>query len=214
MIKGQRYRPPRPGGPPWTLIALILIALAVALVVAWVLFHQPASVAPLSAAQLPAGTLPDRRLTPGAIDTGVGDGDICAHDWAPGDPPVRGGDLTYSKAARHTSTHLKDAVFEEYGIENPHDNGHSWEVDHLVPLSLGGRDVQENLWPESRSGDGMNAWAKDRLEFRLYRLVCDPPPGAPPVPLATAQTALQTDWVAAYQRYCAEETDCPAFGGQ
>jgi hypothetical protein len=121
--------------------------------------------------------------------------------------------MTYSKAARHTSASVKEAVFAEYHLTNPHDGGHTWEVDHLVPLSLGGRDVRENLWPESRTGEGLNAWAKDRLEYRLYRMVCDPSPGMPRLPLAQAQAAFRTDWVAAYRQYCADEADCPAFGG-
>lgn len=193
---------------PWVPV-LILIALAAVLGVLWMIAHRPPPAPP----PLPASTWPDHRLTPGAIDPAVGDAAICAHDWASGDPPQRGGDLTYSKAARHTSAHVKDAVFAEYRVTNPHDGGHSWEIDHLVPLSLGGRDVRENLWPESRVGEGLNAWAKDRLEFRLLRLVCHPSPGTKPMPLAQAQTAIRTDWVAAYRTYCANEADCPAFGG-
>ena len=206
---GRKY-----GDRPITLspltLGLILIVLAFALAAVWLVLHRPAAV-PVA---VPATAWPDRTLTPGVVDPAVTDDTICAHDWAPGDPPQRGGDETYSKAARHTSAHLKDAVFAEYHLTNPHDGGHTWEVDHLVPLGLGGRDVKENLWPESRSGDGMNAWAKDRLEYRLYRLVCNPPPGAPHIPLAQAQAAFRTDWVAAYRRYCADEADCPAFGGE
>ena len=190
-------------------VGLILIALAFTLAAVWLWLHRSAP----APAALPQSTWPDRAMTPGAVDTAVTDDDICAHDWAPGDPPERGGDETYSKAARHTSAQLKDAVFDEYHLTNPHDGGQSWEVDHLVPLSLGGRDVEENLWPESRRGDGMNAWAKDRLEYRLYRLVCDPPPGAQRVALATAQEAFRTDWVAAYNTYCANDADCPVYGG-
>ncbi len=190
-------------------IALLLIGIALVIAAAWMLAHR----APVVPAEPPVAALPDRRLTPGAVDPAVTDADICAHDWAPGDPPQRGGDLTYSKAARHTSRATKDEVFAEYRVTNPHDRGQSWEIDHLVPLGLGGRDTPANLWPESRLGSGMNAWAKDRLEYRLYRLVCDPPPGASRMPLREAQAAFTSDWVAAYRRYCADEADCPAFAG-
>lgn len=206
-MRGKSGQPPRALSP--LTIAVIVIVLALAIAAVWMLLHR----VPAAPSDQTIAALPDRRLTPGAIDPGVTDADICAHDWAPGDPPQRGGDLTYSKAARHTSGTVKDAVFAEYNLTNPHDRGQSWEVDHLVPLALGGRDVQDNLWPESRRGDGMNAWAKDRLEYRLYRLVCDPQPGTTPLPLATAQAAFTTDWVAAYHRYCADDSDCPAFGG-
>jgi hypothetical protein len=188
-------------------LGLVLIALAFALAALWLALHRNAP-APMA---LPASTWPDRALTPGAVDPAVSDADICAHDWAPGDPPQHGGDMTYSKAARHTSAQTKDAVFAEYHLTNPRDGGQSFEVDHLVPLALGGRDAIENLWPESRTGDQLNAWAKDRLEYRLFRLVCDPPPGEARVPLAQAQAAFRTDWVAAYRQYCADEADCPAF---
>ena len=204
-----RHRAARPPGMSPVSLALLLLVLAMALLALWMIAHRR----PVAPNTMVAATGPDRKLTPGAVDPAVTDAAICAHDWAPGDPPRRGGDLTYSKAARRTSGHVKDAVFAEYHIVNPHDGGHSWEIDHLVPLSLGGRDVAENLWPESRIGDGLNAWAKDRLEYRLYRLVCDPIPGAQPLPLTQAQTAIRTDWVAAYRTYCANEADCPAFGG-
>ena len=188
-------------------LGLILIALAFALVALWLLLHR----IPVSAPALPSTTWPDHALTPGAVDPAVTDADICEHGWAPGNPPRHGGDLTYSKAARHTSAAIKEDAFAEYHLTNPHDGGQSWEVDHLVPLALGGRDAIENLWPESRTGDQLNAWAKDRLEYRLYRLVCDPPPGEVRVALAQAQAVFRTDWVAAYRQYCANEADCPAF---
>ncbi len=206
----QGSRQDQPGVSP-LIVALVLIALSLALIVVWMALHQRPVAAPVAASET---ALPDRRLTPGAIDPAVNDDTICAHDWAPGDPPQEGGDLTYSKAARHTSSAVKNDVFDAYHLVNPHDGGRSFEVDHLVPLSLGGRDVEENLWPESRIGDGMNAWAKDRLEYRLYRLVCDPPPGEARLPLAAAQTALRTDWVAAYHAYCPDDSTCPAFGGE
>lgn len=199
------------------ILALILILLALALGAWWVMRHHASGPAPAPAAPIPAvlpkGILPDRGETPGAIDPAVSEADICDHDWAPGNPPKKGGDLTYSQAARHTSAHLKNAVFAGYGLTNPHDGGKSYEIDHLVPLALGGRDVQENLWPESRTAPGLNAWAKDRLEYRLYRLVCDPAPGGPRVTLREVQDALRLDWPRAYRTYCPTDDACPQGGG-
>lgn len=158
--------------------------------------------------------VPDTNLTPGVIDPAVTAPDICAKDWAPGGddgPPQKGGDQTYSKAARHTSEAVKNAVFKEYDLENPHDGGHTYEIDHLVPLSLGGRDVKENLWPQSRLTPGWNAFVKDRLEFRLYNIICHPEPGDPKISLKQAQDALRYNWVNSYQTYCADEDSCPNF---
>ncbi len=190
-------------------LAGVLLALVVGLCAIWAVLHWHPS-APTAP---PGGTWPDRTMTPGAADPQLTGTAVCDHDWGAGAPPEAGaGDLTYSKAARHTSAALKDEVFAEYNLVNPHDGGQSYEVDHLIPLSLGGLDVRENLWPESRLGDGMNAWAKDRLEYRLFRLVCDPPPGVPHLALSEAQAAFTPDWVAGYHKYCTADADCPEFG--
>jgi hypothetical protein len=173
---------------------------------------QPTHAASVSASER---VLPDESMTPGAIDARVRGNQICSSTWAPGppgEPPVEGGSQTYSQTARHTSQVVKEQAFAEYGIENPHDGGQSYEIDHRIPLSLGGRDVLANLWPESRSAQGMNAWAKDRLEYRLYNLVCHPPQGEQPIPLREAQQALQGDWTQAYETYCGNEDECRPYG--
>jgi hypothetical protein len=73
-----------------------------------------------------------------------------------------------------------------------------YEEDHLIPLDLGGApDDARNLWPQPRvSADGWNADLKDELESVLARLVC-----SGRVPLAEAQQAIATDWIAAFRRY-------------
>lgn len=72
------------------------------------------------------------------------------------------------------------------------------EVDHLIPLELGGSNRISNLWPERLDGE-WNAHEKDELEGRLHRLVC-----AGKVDLETAQRAIATDWIAAYKEYALE----------
>jgi hypothetical protein len=82
---------------------------------------------------------PDPRLTPGAVlttDVSV----ICK----PG----------YTKTVRHTSGNLKAQVYREYRINR---NGGNYEIDHLIPLEVGGADVRENLWPESWDTEPWNA---------------------------------------------------------
>jgi len=157
--------------------------------------------------------LPNDSVTPGAVDPNVRGTEICVENWTHGSPtPVQGGSLSYSKAARHKPKEVKDQAFTNYGIDDPRDNGHSFEVDHRVPLSLGGLDAIENLWPESRTAGGFNAWVKDRLDLRVWRLVCHPKPGDPHVTLKQAQDAFLGDWTVAYKQFCEEEDDCPAFG--
>ncbi len=68
-------------------------------------------------------------------------------------------------------------------------------MDHLVPVSLGGSNRVENLWPQPLSGE----WSylqKNRLEKRLQKMVC-----GGEVELKEAQEAIAKDWVSAYKRY-------------
>ena len=162
-----------------------------------------------------ARVLPDQDKTPGAFDPAVTTAaQICGKTWQPGpkdSPPIPGGTVTYSQAGRQTSDALKNQVFVTYGMVNPRDGGASYEVDHRLPLSLGGRDELQNLWPQSRTAPGFNAWIKDRLEDRLYNLVCHPKPGDPTVTLLQAQAVFLGDWTKGYDVYC-NETTCPAHG--
>jgi len=69
----------------------------------------------------------------------------------------------------------------------------STSLTTFVPLALGGHpraldNLQLQPWPEARR--------KDRIEVKLQCLVC---PGE--VSLGEAQTAIATNWEAAYHRY-------------
>jgi hypothetical protein len=70
-----------------------------------------------------------------------------------------------------------------------------YEEDHLISLQLGGSPTDpKNLWPEPYLGN--NARKKDVVETKLKRLVC-----AGTITLKTAQDAISTNWVAAYNKY-------------
>lgn len=131
-----------------------------------------------SAAYAADPILPNPKLTPGAVLT-IDVSKICR----PG----------YSRSVRHTSGKLKKRVYFDYGI-NPK-KGH-YEVDHLIPLSIGGADTRENLWPQSRDTKPWNSEKKDRLENYLHIEVC-----AGRLQIEAAQKAMAQNWVAAYQKY-------------
>lgn len=122
-------------------------------------------------------TLPNTHLTPGAV-LPVTTTQICV----PG----------YSKTVRNVPSGLKKLVFSTYAIRPSKD----FEVDHLISLELGGSNDRTNLWPESYITQPWNAHTKDALENHLHGLVCS---GA--ISLQTAQTAIRTDWIAAYKQY-------------
>ena len=72
---------------------------------------------------------------------------------------------------------------------------HDYELDHLIPLELGGcPDCEANLWPEPRNVFP-GASEKDEVESYLHAQVCS---GA--MPLAEAQRAIAADWYAVYER--------------
>jgi hypothetical protein len=85
---------------------------------------------------------------------------------------------------------LRQQVFAEYHIS--YASHASYEVDHLIPLELGGDNSLENLWPEKGSIPN----PKDGLENQLHNMVCQGE-----LSTSTAQHAIATDWVAALQRY-------------
>jgi hypothetical protein len=71
-------------------------------------------------------------------------------------------------------THARrDQILTEYGL--PAGTHPDYEIDHLVPLCLGGSDDFSNLWPQPRRSiePKWNAEAKDRLERKLCDMVCN-----------------------------------------
>ncbi len=134
-------------------------------------------VADLSLAQEAA--VPNHNLTPGAIRS-VSIGEVCS--------------MAHEEVVREVPDSLRQQVFKEYGIVNPH--AEDYEIDYLIAPGLGGADDIQNLWPEPSTSSAWNAHVKDALEERLHQLVC-----AGKLDLPTAQKAIATDWITAYKKY-------------
>ena len=95
-----------------------------------------------------------------------------------------------------------------YGYTGPFSTA---EYDHLVPLELGGDpDDPANLWVEPNDNPNATTIAnsKDVLEDRLNSLVC-----SGRLALATAQEAIASDWVTAYQAYVGSQPSPSPSGG-
>ena len=69
------------------------------------------------------------------------------------------------------------------------------ELDHLIPISLGGTNDPENLWPLPENKD-MGPAQKKALDLKLHQMVCDKT-----IKLKDAQDAIKKDWVKAYNQY-------------
>ena len=133
---------------------------------------------------------PDPDVTPGDVFP-VGIAEVC----------VSG----YATRVRNVSTSTKNAVYAEYGIVT-HTTG-QYEIDHLIPLAIGGSNDIRNLWPQPAEPRPC-FHEKDRLENKLRALVC-----AGSVDLATAQHAIATDWYTAYVQYVLGGQTPPAPSG-
>jgi hypothetical protein len=75
------------------------------------------------------------------------------------------------------------------------------ELDHLIPLELGGSIDARNLWPQPTCTSPWNSKEKDQLEKHLHSEVC-----AGALDLLAAQKEIAADWTAAYQRRFAPPT--------
>ena len=134
-----------------------------------------------------ASDLSNPALTPGAINPEVTQENI--HQTV----CIKG----YTKSIRppaHFTNRLKKRQIRQYGYIDRNPN--HYEEDHLIALSIGGApDDPRNLWPEPRISE-WNAKKKDRLEYVMYRMVCDGE-----ISLADAQHEMATDWIDAWKRY-------------
>ena len=123
------------------------------------------------------GPLPDPDCTPGAIFPDATKDEIC----------VSG----YSSTVRNVSTSLKKKVFSQYGIEYPVPFG-SYEVDHLIPLALGGNNDISNLWPKSAE-PYPGFYEKNITGNYLHEEFCKGN-----IALSVAQERMATDWFLIY----------------
>ena len=88
---------------------------------------------------------------------------------------------------RDVSTGTKEQVYAEYGVSYPQPRG-AYEVDHFIPLELGGSNDITNLWLEAATPTpGFHQ--KDQFENFEHGQVCKSTTSA-----AEAQRRMASDW--------------------
>jgi hypothetical protein len=125
------------------------------------------------------GGLPDPACTPGEADPRVTQDNLHA-------TICRRGYTASVRPPREVTHRIKIRLTKAYGIGSMPFS--QVELDHLIPLSLGGASTDANLWPELRNGPH-NVDDKDAVAVRLNRAVCSGRLG-----LAAAQHAISTNW--------------------
>ncbi|MBI3793836.1 MAG: HNH endonuclease [Nitrospinae bacterium] len=120
---------------------------------------------------------PDSKLTPGSVDASATTETLCA--------------ITQFKAINAVDPAMEAEVFKRYEM-NPKRWPCPCEVDHFIPLELGGSGDLDNLWPQPYHTD-VGARMKDSVEKRLHRELC-----AGSVSLERAQEIIKDDWYACY----------------
>jgi hypothetical protein len=127
------------------------------------------------------GQLPDPHCTPGSIDPAVTQAGmrstICKKGWTAKVRPPES----------QTERFKYDVAYPAYRTPR----SERTELDHLVPLELGGSNDATNLWPEYPPTPN----PKDKVENALNAAVCD---GR--VSLSAAQQAIAADWLTAEKK--------------
>jgi hypothetical protein len=133
---------------------------------------QTVSLASSSTKAGPAYAYPNPLVTPGAVLT-TDASTICA----PG----------YASGVRDVSTATKKEVYAEYGVSYPRPLG-AYEVDHFIPLEIGGSNDIKNLWLEPATPTpGFHQ--KDQFENFEHGQVC-----SGTISVAGAQSRMASDW--------------------
>jgi len=96
----------------------------------------------------------------------------------------------HTGTVRHVTEATKKKILKAYGVKNPKPG--RYEIDHLIPLELGGSNDVTNLWPQPAPAFHQ----KDKLEGELHRMVCEHI-----IPLDQAQKGIAADWLQLYSTW-------------
>jgi hypothetical protein len=163
----------------------------------------PTTAAPTTAAPTRAAILPDPQYTPGVTNPEVSPATIgqtvCARGWtATVRPPESYTEHVKELEAGAGGTASEGGVtYQVHGFEVADGALSHYELDHLIPLELGGAPADpRNLWlepdeaPEGAALPGTGSQTKDKVEDAAREAVC-----SGRLPLADAQREMAANWL-------------------
>ena len=146
--------------------------------------------------------LPISSITPGATDPNVTQANIGSTICVGGYTSTVRPSSAYTTSLKNSQLH---GSYSRYADLKTGD----FEEDHLISLEIGGSPSSpKNLWPEPYEGS-YGARLKDQLENKLHSLVCS---GV--LALKTAQEAISTNWITAYETYVNASNSTPVTPAQ
>ena len=123
--------------------------------------------------------------TNGAINEGVTQSNITTTVCVSG----------YTKTIRPPTSYT-NRVKKELLLTNPDKNMTHYELDHIIPLAVGGHPTNvNNLWAQPRYGE-WNAGRKDVLESFVHRELCKGK-----LTLQESRNIFIDNWVDGYKKY-------------
>lgn len=146
--------------------------------------------------------IPDPRCTPGGINPTVTLSVMRDPAWRT--RCIR--DCEESQSSKH-------AAYRWYQLQSPqHNSGRNQvcELDHLVPLELGGADGMGNIWPECGPDGAPLADRNFKIKDRVENYLADEVKSGR-MPLDAAQRGIAEDWTQyldAANQYCARGGRC------
>jgi len=109
----------------------------------------------------------------------------------------------YSNCVRSVSERTKRRIKLSYGehyLSTYCSQGEGCQIDHLIPLALGGSNGDTNLWPQPYEGQPFTARQKDTLPRKLRPCFCTKSLShvERQAMLERYQFAIRWDWTALY----------------
>jgi hypothetical protein len=146
--------------------------------------------------------VPDTRCTPGGINPSI-----------TAEMLRDSGFKTHCIRNCQTSEAEKHVTYRWYGIQKPRSNSGEnqvCELDHLIPLELGGADGLGNIWPECGPHSTVLEHRYFKIKDRVENYLADEVK-AGRISLNAAQKGIASDWtqfLPAANRYCAAHGRC------